>query len=164
MAKNQKEKTDERKIVASNRRANAKYEVLETLEAGLVLTGPEVKSARAGRVNLQDGFVRIEKEEAFLWHVHIAPYAQGSLHVEQNPVRVRKLLMNRSEINKWMGRTVLRGLTIIPLELYFSKRGFAKVKLALGKGKRGPDRREDLRRRTIGRELQREFSGRHRIR
>src|SRR5438046_2295661 len=111
------------KIVATNRRAHAKYEILETLEAGLVLTGPEVKSLRGGGVNLQDGFARVDGNEAFLWAVHIAPYSHGSLHVVQDPTRTRKLLMNRQEINRWMGKTMTKGLTIVPLEIYFNSRG-----------------------------------------
>jgi SsrA-binding protein len=158
------QKAEARKVVATNRRAHIKYEVLETLEAGIALTGPEVKSLRAGGGSLQDSFARIDREEAFLWNAHIAPYAQGSLHVVQNPTRTRKLLLKHREIMKWMGRTVIKGLTIIPLEIYFNKRGKAKVMLALAKGKRGPDRREDIKRRTIGRELQKEFAGKHRIR
>ena len=154
---------DARKIVATNRRAFNRYDIVDTLEAGIALTGPEVKSVRAGGVNMQDAFARIDREEAFLWNLHIAPYAQGSLHVEQNPVRTRKLLLNRSEINRWMGRMTARGLTIVPLEMYFNKRGVAKVKLALAKGRKGPDRREEIRRRTVGREIEREYAGRHKI-
>jgi SsrA-binding protein len=158
------EKKDERKVVAANRRAGMRYEIVDTLEAGIVLTGPEVKSVRAGNVNLSDGFGRIENDQAYLWNVHIAPYSMGSLHVTQEPTRKRKLLLNRREIQKWMGKTTIKGLTIVPLEIYFNNRGIAKVKIALAKGKRGPDRREDIKRRTIGREMQREFSGKHRIR
>jgi SsrA-binding protein len=157
-------KSDEHRAAAKNRHALAKYEILETLEAGIVLSGPEVKSLRAGAVNLQEGFVRIENNQAYLWNVHISPYAQGSLHVNQEPLRTRKLLMNQREILKWAGKTVLKGLTVVPLEIYFNKRGFAKVRVALARGKKGPDRREDIKKRTIGRELQREFAGKHRIR
>ena len=160
--KNNKE-PESRKIAASNRRAGAKYEIIETLEAGLVLTGPEVKSLRAGKANLQDGFARIEGEEAHLWNVHISPYTQGSLHVVQEPTRKRKLLLHQSEIKRWMGRTTTKGLTIVPLEIYFNKRGFAKVKLALAKGKKGPDRRDDLRKKTVQRELQRGYAGKFKV-
>ena len=163
MSKNTEKKHD-RKVIAVNRRAHVRYEIVETLEAGLALTGPEVKSVRAGNVNLGDGFARIENEQAYLWNVHIAPYTLGSLHVTQEPTRRRKLLLNRREINRWMGKTMTKGLTIIPLEMYFNARGLAKVKLGLAKGKRGPDRREDIKRRTVGRELQREFAGKHRVR
>jgi len=152
-----------RKVVSSNRRASAKYEIIETLEAGLALTGPEVKSLRQGGASLQDGFARVVGEQAFLWNVHIAPYSMGSLHVVQDPLRTRKLLLHRKEILRWMGRTMVKGLTIVPLEIYFNKRGKAKVVLALAKGKRGPDRREELKRRTVDRELRKEFAGRQRI-
>lgn len=153
----------ERKVVATNRRAPTKYEILETLEAGVALTGPEVKSLRGGGANLQDGFARMDGEQATLWNVHISPYNQGSLHVKQDPTRTRRLLMHKKEILKWMGKTMVKGLTIVPLEIYFNKAGRAKIKLALAKGKRGPDRREDIKKRTIGREMQREFAGRHKI-
>jgi SsrA-binding protein len=159
----QKQDQETHKTIVTNRRAFTKYEILETLEAGIVLTGPEVKSLRAGNVNLQDGFARIEGEEAYLWNVHINPYTQGSLHVVQEPTRRRKLLLNKTEISKWMGRTITKGLTIVPLEIYFNKRGLAKIKLGLGRGKRGPDEREDIKKRTVQREMQREFAGKHKI-
>ncbi len=161
MSKNEK---DHVKVVATNRRALARYEILETMEAGLVLTGPEVKSVRAGRVNLQDGFARVDADEAFLWNVHISPYALGSTHVTQEPLRTRKLLLKRAEINRLIGKTVAKGLTVVPLELYFNRRGRAKIKLALAKGKTGPDRREDIKKRELGREMQREFGGKYKLR
>jgi SsrA-binding protein len=151
------------KIAATNRRAHSQYEILDTLEAGLVLTGPEVKSLRQGKANLQDGFARIEGTEPYLWNVHINPYTMGSAHVVQEPLRKRKLLMNRSEINRWMGKTTIKGLTIVPLEIYFNKRGVAKVKLALAKGKRGPDKREDLKKKDLRRELQRNFGDKYKL-
>ena len=158
-------KNDERyKIVATNRRASFKYEILDTYEAGMMLTGPEVKSLRAANANLQDGFVRIEGEKVLLMNVHIAPYSYGSLHVVQEPTRTRMLLLNKNEINRLMGKTITKGLTIIPLEIYFNKRGKAKIKIALAKGKRGPDRREDIKKKTVQREMARDFSGRHRVR
>jgi SsrA-binding protein len=159
-----KENPDAHKVVATNRQAFTRYEILETLEAGVSLTGPEVKSLRAGGVNLQDGFVRIDNEtRAILWNVHIAPYKMGSAHEVQDPMRTRRLLLHRKEILKWMGKTVVKGLTIVPLEMYFNKRGKAKVKIALAKGKKGPDRREDIKKRTVNREIQREFSSRYKI-
>lgn len=163
MTKENKEKEDARKVVVSNRRAASKYEIIETVEAGIVLTGPEVKSLRAGGASLQDGFARVDNEQVYLWNVHIAPYNMGSLHVVQDPLRKRKLLLNRKEILRWMGKTIIKGLTIIPLEIYFNKRGKAKVSLGLAKGKRGPDRREEIKRRTIDKELRKEFAGKQRI-
>src|SRR5258706_2368961 len=148
------EKKKKKKVIPPNRRALAKYEILETLEAGIVLTGPEVKSLRNGKANLQDGFARMDNEIPSLWNVHISPYEYGSLHVTQEPTRTRRLLMHADEIKKWMGKTMIKGLTIVPLEIYFNARGKIKVRLGLGKGKRGPDRREEIKRRTVGREMQ----------
>ena len=156
-------KTENRKTVATNRRALAKFQILETLEAGIALNGPEVKSLRAGTVNLQEGFVRIDDEEAYLWNVHISPYSHGSLHVEQNPTRTRKLLLNRKEIIRWMGKTTMRGLTIVPLEIYFNSKGKAKVRIALARAKLAPDRREDIKRRTVDREMRRAFAEKGRV-
>jgi len=163
MAKNAPDQKEENRVVSTNRRATIRYDLLETVEAGLVLTGPEVKSVRAGNVNLGDGFARIDGDQVYLWNVHISPYLFGALHEPQDPLRKRKLLLNRREILRWMGKTTVKGLTIIPVEIYFNQRGLAKVKLALAKGRKGPDQREELRRKTVGRELQREFTGKHRI-
>jgi SsrA-binding protein len=151
------------KVVATNRRAHADYEILETLEAGMILSGPEVKSLRGGKANLQDGFVRLDNNRAILMNVHIAPYAMGSTHVHQEPTRSRELLLNKSEIDRWAGRVVLRGLTVVPLELYFSKRGIAKVKIGLAKGKNAPDRRQDLKKKDLQRQMRREFGGKHHV-
>lgn len=155
---------DSIKVVATNRKAHFNYQILETLEAGILLTGPEVKSLRDGKANLQDGFARIENDIPYLMNVNISPYAFGSLHVVQEPSRRRILLMNKSEIRKWASKAILQGLTIVPLEIYFNKGGYAKVKLGLGKGKKGPDRREDIKKKTLKREMQRDFSGKHRVR
>ncbi len=151
------------KTAARNRRAFHKYSVLETFDGGLALTGPEVKSIRAGEVNLEDGFGRIENGEVFLWNVHIAPYKQGSLHVEQIPTRRRKILLHKAEIKRLFGKMTSKGLTLIPLEIYFGESGYAKVKLGLAKGKTGPDHREDIKRRELDRDLRRNFSGRRKI-
>jgi SsrA-binding protein len=151
------------KVVAKNRRAGFKYHFLETFDGGLALTGPEVKSLRAGQANLEDGFGRVENGEVYLWNVHIAPYKQGSLHVVQDATRKRKILLHRAEINRVLGKLTTKGLTLVPLEIYFSDSGYAKVKMALAKGKAGPDRREDIRRRDVEREMRRQYSGRHKI-
>ncbi len=157
-------KKEQFKIVATNHRAFSQYEIIDTLEAGMILTGAEVKSLRNGKANLQDGFARLDGEVAVLMNVHIAPYAMGSTHIVQEPTRTRKLLMNHHEIIKWMGKAAAKGYTIVPLEIYFNKRQKAKVKLALARGKNAPDRREDLKKRTLGRELQREFAGKYKLR
>ena len=151
------------KVVARNRRAFHKYHVIETFDGGLSLTGPEVKSLRAGDASLDDGFGRVDGGEVFLWNVHIAPYKQGSLHVEQTPARRRKILLHKLEIKRLIGKMTTKGLTLIPLEIYFSESGYAKVKLGLAKSKSAPDQREDMKRKDLDRELRRNFSGRHKI-
>lgn len=148
------------KVVASNRKARHDYHVLETLEAGLVLSGTEVKSLRAGRASLVDGFASLYNGEAWLEGVHIPEYTQGTW--TNHPVRRRrKLLMHRDEIDKFMGRATEAGLTVVPLQLYF-KNGKAKVELALAKGKREYDKRQSLRERQDNREAERAMSTRGR--
>jgi SsrA-binding protein len=149
--------------IAENRRAHHKYAILDTYDGGLALTGPEVKSLRAGQVNLSDGFGRVENGEVFLWNAHIAPYKQGSLHVEQIPSRKRKILLHKAEIKRLLGKMTTKGLTLVPLEIYFGDSGYAKVKLGLAKGKTGPDQREDIKRKDLDRELRRTFSGRRKL-
>jgi len=151
------------KSISRNRRAGFKYHILEEFNGGLVLTGPEVKSVRAGQINLEDGFGRVDNNELFLWNVYIAPYKQGSLHITQDPTRHRKILLHKNEIRRIVGRLSTKGLTLIPLEVYLSNSGYAKVKLGMAKGKTGPDKRETKKRRELEREMRREFSGRHRI-
>ena len=119
------EKTSGDRLVTENRKARHDYEILETFEAGMVLTGSEVKSLRAGRANLKDSYARIDRGEAFLLNAHISPYAAAS-HFGHEPERNRKLLLHRSEIDKLNGRIQERGLTVIPLKIYF-KNGRAKV-------------------------------------
>jgi len=150
------------KPVAENRRARFKYTLLETFDGGLQLTGPEVKSLRAGQVTLEDAFGRVDNGEIYLWNAHIAPYKYGSLHVVQEPTRRRKILLNKAEINRILGKLTTKGLTLIPLEIYFSDSGYAKVKLALAKGKTGPDKREDIKRKDVEREMRRNYSGKFR--
>ncbi|MHB9155884.1 MAG: SsrA-binding protein SmpB [Endomicrobiales bacterium] len=147
----------EKKTVATNRKAFHNYEILETYEAGMVLAGYEVKSLRKGDVNLTDGFVHFAGGQAYLENVHIAPYAQQSTHVQDyNSRRPRKLLLHKGEVVRLFSRTREKGLALIPLELYFSPRGHAKVTLGLGRGKKTVDKRETLKRRDIEREMQRE--------
>jgi SsrA-binding protein len=137
---------DGRKIVASNRRARREYEVLETFEAGLVLRGPEVKSLRDGKVGFQDAYARIESGEVWLHSLHISPYEQAN-RFNEDPLRPRKLLLHRHEIRRLIGRVEEKGLTLIPLEIYF-RGGYAKLTLALARGKKLYDKREKLKRRT----------------
>jgi SsrA-binding protein len=139
--------------VTENRKARHDYDILETFEAGLVLTGSEVKSLRVGRVNLKDSFARIERGEAFLVNAHISPYAAAS-RFGHEPERARKLLLHRAEIDKLTGRVQERGLTLVPLKIYF-KGGRAKVLLGVGRGRRAYDKREAIRRREMEREADR---------
>jgi SsrA-binding protein len=142
-----------RKVIASNRRARHDYQIEDVVEAGLVLTGTEVKSLRAGRASLSDGFGQISDHEAWLHNVHIPEYAHGTW-TNHEPRRTRKLLMHRKEIDKLAAATTERGLTLIPLSLYF-RDGKAKVELALARGKRTYDKRQDLARRDAAREVDR---------
>ena len=146
------------KIVSTNRKARHDYQILETVEAGMVLRGTEVKSLRQGQANLRDSFARIEGEEVFLHNLHISPYEFGDL-ATQNPTRTRKLLLHKQEIRRLLGKTPQRGLTLIPLKLYF-KKGLAKVELALAKGKRLYDKRQVLKRKEAEREVARALRGR----
>jgi SsrA-binding protein len=141
------------KIVTVNRKARHDYEILETYEAGLVLTGTEVKSLRAGRANLKDSYARVEKGEAWLYNMHISPYTHGNIY-NHDPTRPRKLLLHRSEIRRLTGKVEERGLTLVPLRIYF-KNGYAKVELALARGKKLYDKRRDIAKRDAERELRR---------
>ena len=145
--------SDERKAIATNRRARYEYEVLERVEAGLVLLGPEVKSLRAGKASLADSFATIRRGEAFLHELHISPYPQASRE-NPPPKRERKLLLHRSEIARLGGRVAERGLTLVPLSLYF-RDGRVKVELALARGRRRHDKREAIRERESEREVAR---------
>ncbi|HEX5544923.1 MAG TPA: SsrA-binding protein SmpB [Nitrospira sp.] len=149
-----KEKEDERKVVATNRKAYHDYFIEEKFEAGIVLKGTEVKSLRDRRVNLQDSYAGVTEGEIFLHHCHISPYSHGNI-MNHDPIRTRKLLLHRKEINKLLGKTQQKGLTLIPLRIYFSERGQAKVELGLAKGKKQHDRRESIKAREAGREVER---------
>ena len=134
------------RIVATNRKAHRDYVILEVFECGIELKGSEVKSIRAGKINLNDSFARIENRQVFLHNTHISPYEEASyLNVE--PTRPRRLLLHKKQINKLIGEVAQRGFTLVPLKVYFNERGFAKLELALCKGKKLYDRRQDLKRR-----------------
>jgi SsrA-binding protein len=149
-----------RKIIAQNKKARHDYHIEDVYEAGLVLTGTEVKSLRAGRASLVDGFATLRDGEAFLHAVHIPEYTQGTW-TNHEPRRVRKLLLNRAEIDRWVAKTRESGLTIVPLSLYFSD-GRAKVELALARGKKLHDKRQALAERQATREMARELHHRNR--
>ncbi|WP_017307246.1 SsrA-binding protein SmpB [Spirulina subsalsa] len=142
------------KIITDNRKARYLYEIVETYEAGIQLVGTEVKSIRAGRVNMQDGYGLIRNGEAWLINVHISPYQESSDYFNHDPRRTRKLLMKRKEINKLVGKLEQKGLTLVPLKMYF-KRGWVKLVLGLGRGKKLHDKRETTKQRQDQRDMQR---------
>ncbi|MGI6366001.1 MAG: SsrA-binding protein SmpB [Bacillota bacterium] len=146
---------DEIKVIVENRKARHDYHIDEVIEAGLVLQGTEVKSIRGRRVNLKDSFARVENDEVFLYNVHISPYEQGN-RFNHDPLRPRKLLLHRGEIRRLIGLVREKGVTLVPLRLYF-KRGRVKVELAVARGKKLYDKRRDLAERTANREIERAF-------
>jgi SsrA-binding protein len=143
------------KTIAQNRKAWHEYFIEEKFEAGIVLTGTEVKSLRLGRANLQDSFAVIKNGEVFVSGLHISPYDMGN-RFNHDPLRARKLLLHRFEINKLIGHTQKQGLTIIPLSLYF-KKGMVKVELAVARGKKLYDKREDMAKKDAVREIDRKM-------
>lgn len=142
-----------RKVVASNRKARHDYAILDTVEAGMQLTGTEVKSLRLGRASLVDAFAQERAGELFLYGMHIPEYTQGTW-TNHEPRRTRKLLLNRLELNRLIGKTREAGLTLVPLSIYF-KDGWAKVELGLARGKRDYDKRQDMAKRDASREINR---------
>jgi SsrA-binding protein len=148
-----------RKIIAQNKKARHDYSIEDVYEAGIVLTGTEVKSLRLGRASLVDGFATIDDGEIFLRNVHIPEYEQGSW-TNHEPRRTRKLLLHRAEILRLIGKTKETGLTLVPLSLYFSE-GKVKVELALARGKRSYDKRQDLAKRDADREVRRALGRRN---
>jgi SsrA-binding protein len=147
---------ERRKSVARNPKATHDYHILETWESGIVLTGTEVKSLRNGKASIKEAYARVRNGEIFLEGMNITPYEQGNRY-NHDPVRTRKLLLHRREIEKLIGGVEQKGLTLIPLELYF-RDGRAKVALALGRGKKLHDKRETLKRRTTEREAARDVA------
>jgi len=144
---------DKEKNITVNRKATHEYHILQTFEAGIALVGTEVKSLRQGKANLIDGYAKIENGEVWLVSVHISEYTQGNIN-NHDPRRDRKLLLNKSEIRKLIGKTKEKGLTLIPLRLYF-KNGKVKVELALAKGKKVYDKRRDIAKKDFQREQER---------
>jgi len=149
---------DGRKIFARNKKALHDYHVVEAMEAGVVLTGPEVKSIRDGRASLAESYARVEGGEVFLHDMHVSPYGPASLW-NSDPVRPRKLLLHAKQIRKLIGAAKEKGLTLVPLDLYLSK-GYVKVTLALVRGKKMYDKREELKRKVAEREIDRAVKNR----
>lgn len=141
------------KVLARNNRANFDYAIEDTIEAGIVLHGTEIKSIRAGRVQLKESFIQIRNNEAWIVNMHISPYDQGN-RFNHDPVRTRKLLLHRKQINQFIGKTKQQGYTLVPIQLHL-KDGFAKILMGLGKGKKQHDKREDLKRKEAKRDMQR---------
>ncbi|MGP1563591.1 SsrA-binding protein SmpB [Filifactor alocis] len=141
------------KVVAKNRKARFNYEILETYEAGIELKGTEVKSVRASKVNLTEGFISIDNGEAFLKQVHISPYEQGNIF-NVDPVRVRKLLLHKREIKKLIGETAQKGFTLVPLSMYL-KNGKVKLSVGLVRGKNTHDKRQDMAKKDAQRSIER---------
>jgi SsrA-binding protein len=148
------EKSDSYKVIADNRQARFRYEILETYEAGVELKGTEVKSIREGKANIRDGYALIRNGEAWLLNVHISPYESSSDYFNHDPRRTRRLLLHKKEIRKLIGKVEQEGLTLVPLKMYF-KRGFVKITIALGKGKKLHDKRESIKAREDKRDMAR---------
>ena len=144
------------KIVAKNKKAFHDYHIDQTFEAGLVLNGPEVKSLRAGKANLRDGYAQVKDGEVYLYNVHISPYSFAT-HISPDPLRVRKLLLNRQEICKLIGKLHEKGIALIPLKIYFIENGKAKIELGLARGKKLYDKRAALKEKQTNREIERDM-------
>ncbi len=140
--------------IATNKKAYHNYNLLEKWECGLALIGPEVKSVRAGHVNFADSFAHLDKGQLFLYNVHILPYEQASYN-NADPDRPRKLLLKAKELERIRGLLTRKGLTLVPTKIYFNARGYAKIELAMGEGKKNYDRRDDIKKRESQREMDR---------
>jgi SsrA-binding protein len=151
----------EQKIIAVNRRARHEYFIEETFEAGLALTGTEVKSLRHGKGNLQESYAMIKDGQVFLHHCHISPYDFGN-RFNHEPLRPRKLLMHKAEIRRLFSKTREQGLTLVPLQLYFNEQGRVKIELALARGKKLYDKREDIASKDAARDVERALRDRQR--
>ncbi|MDI3522994.1 MAG: SsrA-binding protein [Bacillota bacterium] len=159
MAKEKRAEKKGQRIVTENRKARHDYFVLQTYEAGLALVGTEVKSLREGKANLRDSYARVENGEIILYNMHISPYQKGG-YVNHEPKRPRRLLLHKDEIGRLAGAVQQKGLTLVPLSVYFNERGLAKVALALAQGKKVYDKRDDLAKREAAREIERAFKER----
>ncbi|QXM05696.1 SsrA-binding protein SmpB [Crassaminicella indica] len=144
------------KVVANNKKARHDYFIEETYEAGIVLTGTEVKSIRMGRINLKDSYARVENGEVFVYNMHISPYEKGNIY-NVEPVRPRKLLLHKKEITKLIGYTTQKGLTLVPIKVYINSRGLVKLELAVAKGKKLYDKRSDIAKKEANRRIQKEI-------
>ncbi|WP_394952200.1 SsrA-binding protein SmpB [uncultured Helicobacter sp.] len=150
----QSRKNNAYKLINKHKKAYFDYEILETLEVGIVLVGSEVKAARALRVNLKDSFVRIIKGEAFLFNAHFSMLTNTNAHFRPDERRVRKLLLHRRQIDKWFGKLTTQALAIVPLSIYFNHKNIIKLEIALARGKKLYDKRESLKQKELKKEAQ----------
>ena len=150
----------ERKLVANNKKAYHDYFIEETYEAGIVLTGTEIKSVRQGKVSIKESYAKIEKGELILYGMNISPYEQGNRY-NVEPLRPRKLLLHKQEIRKLIGYTTIKGLTLVPLKMYINEEGRAKVELAVARGKKNYDKRDDIAKRDAKRDMDRKLKERY---
>ena len=144
----------QRKMIANNKKARHDYFIEETYEAGIVLTGTEIKSARLGKVSIKESYARIEKEEMMIYGMNSSPYEQGN-RFNVDPLRPRKLLLHKREIRKLIGATKLKGLTLVPLTMYINEAGLAKLEIALARGKKNYDKRDAIAKRDASRNMER---------
>ena len=150
----------ERKLVANNKKAYHDYFIEETYEAGIVLTGTEIKSVRQGKVSIKESYAKIENSEMILYGMNISPYEQGNRY-NVEPLRPRKLLLHKQEIRKLIGYTTLKGLTLVPLKMYINEEGRAKVEIAVARGKKNYDKRDDIAKRDAKRDMDRKMKERY---
>ena len=150
---------EQRKLLASNKKARHDYFIEEVYEAGLALTGTEIKSVRQGRLNLKESYAKIQGGEVFIYNMHISPYEQGNRY-NVDPLRERKLLLHKQEIRKLIGYTTQKGLTLVPLQVYLNDRGLVKMEIAVARGKKLYDKREDMAKKDAGRRMERMMKNR----
>lgn len=143
----------QRKLIANNKKARHDYFIEEVLEAGMVLTGTEIKSVRQGKVNLKESYAKVEKGEMIVHGMHISPYEQGN-RFNTDPLRPKKLLLHKREIRKLIGYTTLKGMTLVPLNLYINEKGLAKLELGVARGKKDYDKRATMAKRDADRKMQ----------
>lgn len=146
----------QKKLVANNKKARHDFFIEEVYEAGIVLTGTEIKSIRKGKVNLKDSYAKVEDGELILYSMHISPYEQGN-RFNVDPLRPRKLLLHRAEIRKLIGYTTQKGLTIVPLSMFLNEKGFAKLDIGVARGKKLYDKREDIAKKDAARRMEKEM-------
>ncbi|MFV0515907.1 MAG: SsrA-binding protein SmpB [Aminipila sp.] len=143
----------QKKLIASNKKARHDYFIEDIYEAGMVLTGTEIKSVRKGKVNIKESYAKIEDGELIIYGMNISPYEQGN-RFNVDPIRPRKLLLHKQEIRKLIGLTTIKGLTLVPLSIYINERGLAKLQLAIARGKKNYDKRDDIAKKDADRKMQ----------